>query len=748
MTESTFKRIVGSFADHVDWSGGTLTMELRDEIKEIDIKRDQEGTQVCMDGEVRPAEQWIFRHLAKLDLLARRIRDLVKPPTHFVAPSGVLLDNIDEDPEGNDQDVPDAAETMRSKLDQPVAGATSVLYLTSEAGEGKTSLIDKVAVLQAEAFLNKTTKWLLLPVPLGGRPFLRFDDAVIAALVNRLRFPYWYYDAFLELVRMGAVVPAFDGFEEMIEGTHSEEARSAFKNLVGELESEGSLLVAARRAFFDLTFGSQARLWKSVTLDNDVILQRLSLNRWDKKVFVEYARSRKVTRPERLHEKVTVQLRRQDHPVLTRAVLVKRLIDVALNSDDLSDFLARIGKDETSYFHEFVEGIVKREVQYKWVDRSGAENDDLLTLAQHHELLAMIAYEMWLHSVEMLGLDVVALVVEVFAEQYRLSRGVVRQVQKRITDHSLLNLLKQSGREVLAFDHDDFRSFYLGQALGSALITGDQTAISQILDANTLTTPVIAEATRVVRQSESASLTDVLNRLSGLLESALAVSYIRENCTMLELSLLHDSGIKREIDRGSFTLDALAGRHFSKLTITDSFFAPTRLNKSRLHNCIFRNCRFERLVVDGRPEISGSVLKDCRIDSLAVQEDNDVVRSIFDPIEIQKELEEYGFRFDADKQAGVIAEERVKNEHDLDLTLKFMSMYLRATSLPEQTIRLRLGASAGYFMNKLLPQLHKKGIVGDFARSNRRMKLMVPIDQIERANRQARGSFDRFMSAV
>ena len=152
---------------------------------------------------------------------------------------------------------------------------TSVVYLTSDAGEGKTSLIDYLAVKQAEAFRAKQSDWLLVPIPLGGRPFLRFDDVVVSALVNRLRFQLLYYDAFLELVRLGVLVPAFDGFEEMIVERSSAEAISALGNLVGRLRSAGTCLVAARKAYFDYpSFGSQARLFDSVGSSEDVVFSR------------------------------------------------------------------------------------------------------------------------------------------------------------------------------------------------------------------------------------------------------------------------------------------------------------------------------------------------------------------------------------------------------------------------------------------------------------------------------------------
>jgi hypothetical protein len=114
---------------------------------------------------------------------------------------------------------------------QRLAGVSSVIYLTSDAGEGKTTLINHIARFQAESYKKKETDWLLVPVTLGGRPFMRLDDVVVGELANRLKFLFLYYQAFLELVRMGVIVLALDGFEEMFVETSSGDATSALGNL-------------------------------------------------------------------------------------------------------------------------------------------------------------------------------------------------------------------------------------------------------------------------------------------------------------------------------------------------------------------------------------------------------------------------------------------------------------------------------------------------------------------------------------
>ncbi|MDE2956852.1 MAG: hypothetical protein OXU68_07605 [Bacteroidota bacterium] len=647
---ASFERIVTSFVDDYDFRRGILIMERGDELVEVSVTATPKGITVTRDGGALPATEWIYKDLAKLELLARRIVDLVHPPEHFVSPRGKLVDGVDVDPDGTERTIDDACGTLRNVLGRPLAGTTSVLYLTSEAGEGKTSLIEQVAVQQAEAYLKKKADWLLLPVPLGGRPFLRLDDAIVAAYVNRLKFPYWYYGGFIELVRLGAIVPAFDGFEDMIADSRSQAARSAFKHLIGELESQGSILVAARRAFVDLSFGSQADLWKAESPGQDVQLRRLALNRWDKSVFLRYARKRQVILPEALYEDVTEQLRTPKHPVLTRAVLVRRLIDVALEENDLSAFLARISEDQTNYFYEFVESIVRREVEYKWHDLSGDKNARLLSLEQHHQLLSMLAGEMWLCSVEMLGREMLDMVVEIFAEDQDLPPSVAWQVRERIGDHALLHVQRENRRDTVEFDHDDFRLFYLGQTLGHALVNADATSVEQILDTKTLTAPAIAEATRLVRQARPTAAREVLDLLDETLKYASQVSYLRENAGMLLLSLLDNLGIGHTIRRGTFGLDSLAGRSFSGLVVKDSSFAATRLKDTQLHRCTFSRCRFERLVIDEPRDIQHTELNECQLDSIAIGQSGGEMRSYFDTADIRWQLNHHGFSLGAQGQ--------------------------------------------------------------------------------------------------
>src|SRR5690606_6114378 len=183
-----------------------------------------------------------------------------------------------------------------------------------DAGEGKSTLINHTARMQAALYKQKKTDWLLLPVSLGGRTFMRFDDVIVGTLMNRLRFNVLFYDSFIELVRLGAIVPALDGFEEMfVEGT-SGDAISALGNLMQALQSSGASVIAARKAYFQYkSLRAQTRLLDSMS-GQSVSFSRIGIRRWNKDQFLNYAAKRGIADATDIYLQVANQLS-SDHPL-------------------------------------------------------------------------------------------------------------------------------------------------------------------------------------------------------------------------------------------------------------------------------------------------------------------------------------------------------------------------------------------------------------------------------------------------
>ncbi len=323
MDSVRFKEIIGSFLDsddQFDTDRGEVALQLGSELISFTLTNVR-GTLWVTEGINRvTAEEWIVRRLAMLPLLAERIIASVPENTDFITPQAEFLDEINRNAKDEPEHVLDAEKTAAEFLSRRPGGTCSVLYLTSDAGEGKTTLINHLARLQAEKYRKGLTDWLLVPVALGGRPFLRFDDVVVASLVNQLRFQRLYFEAFIHLVRMGVLVPALDGFEEIFVETSEAEAISSLGNLIMHLQGDGALLIAARKAYFEYrNLRAQARLLDSLP-GVDVAFGRVGLCRWSEEEFIGYATLVGLEDAKQFYDAFR-EILDADHPLLTRPVL-------------------------------------------------------------------------------------------------------------------------------------------------------------------------------------------------------------------------------------------------------------------------------------------------------------------------------------------------------------------------------------------------------------------------------------------
>jgi hypothetical protein len=765
MDITTFRRVLTAFADEpsdVDIRAGKVVAQVRDDVIDATISYadgDDQQLRVEENGQAYSARAWLINRVAKIPQLADRIIATTSSTPGaadkfpFVVPSALLTPDLAESRESTAElEIPDAVDALLKRASHPLPGATSVLYLTSDAGEGKTTLIGRAARLQAERFKEKKTSSLIVPVPLSGRAFLTFDDAVIAALVNKLRFNYLYFDAFVQLVRMGVVIPAFDGYEEMlVEGSRGE-AVSALGNLVQQLDSSGTLIVAARKAFFEyLSFKTQAKLLDAIG-DRSASFSRLALRRWSKEQFCEYGRLRKVQTPDEVYEVVAARLG-ADHPLLTRAVLVRRLFDVVSDGADKQELAELLGKSPHDYFFTFVDAIVKREAAEKWLARvSGDVMTPLLTVEEHHQLLSLIAQEMWQISSTSLRHDVLDVIVDIFGESLGKGPAAIRQMKERVKQHSLL--ASDSARSgTLSFDHEDFQNFYLGESLGQLLTRAARGDLQTFLSV----APIPQATTEQAVQHAIRNGADLLQALRCVLQVNAAESgftFCKENCSALAIRLAECVDASEgdiELRGLIFAPGSLAGRTLSRTSFVECQFQPTSLSMTRLSAVSFRQCEFERIELEGSQSLEGCAFSECRVDSLVKIPDGE---HTYDPMLVERGLRAAGATVgtsestDAtDAEAGRELDDRVR------LLERFFRVFLRSTHVDEEVIKLRLGkVSAPYFFDSVVPDLLAVGILTDVqwrgGGSQRRFKLDMSMSTIERSLERARGSYIEFLKLV
>ncbi|QEC66590.1 hypothetical protein FRZ67_04490 [Panacibacter ginsenosidivorans] len=753
MNIQDLKRILVSFADNasdVEITKGKLTAIIRGDIISADVLIKDGELYIKEDENELKALIWISIRIAQLEILADRIKEYIRPIGDFINPTGLLLDDIDTDPSEIEKPTSNVINCLQEKLSRKIPGTTDVIYLTSDAGEGKTTIINHLASTQANLFKKKEINWLLVPIPLGGRPFLRFDDIVIASLVNRLRFRSFYYESFIELVKLGLIVPAFDGFEEMFMENSSGEALSATGQLMSKLESNGNILIAARKAYFDYkSFSSQARLFDTIG-SNSVSFSKISIDRWSKDQFIEYAFSRNVEDAETIYEIVSERLG-ANHPLLTRPVLVNRLLDVVPSTSELQK-ITSVFESSSEYFPNFVDAIITREADTKWIDTSGEPFKPLLTVEQHYDLLGIISEEMWFNSTDSLSLNIIDLLADLYSESQQFNVRTSRQVKERLRQHALL-IKSDQNLNHLKFDHEEFQQFFLGIAFFNALKKDDISNFKNLMRKGLIFNPTVD--TIIVRcKQQKIEIKDVVRILNIIQLNEGPTSFVKENCGNLILKILSSENSNGIIlDNYSFPSNSLVGVNLDQLSFTNSYFQITAISASVIKNCIFDSCTFDGIEIDSdHVEIKNVVIKNSEIFSV---QNRTTDLSFYDPLHIEKELTEIGFIFpdieDVQEQIDQVTQESVIDD-DLEIVQKILRRFIRGSHLNDNVFKIRLGNKATYFIEKLLPVLLNSGIIEEVeyigSGQKRRFKLAMAFDKINQALKESKGGFENFVNII
>lgn len=747
MDTPTLRRILQTFVDRpgdLTIGQGKILLQLRDELIEAQLFSRDGEVWIRQDDHEMSARTWIVDRVARVPLLARRILDLLPSNQHFVAPEGELVEDgrLDSAPAV----ATTAVELVRNWLARPEVGATNVLYLTSDAGEGKTTLINFLAREQAARFARREADWMLLPISLGGRTFLRLDDVIAGALSNSLRFPYWRFQGLVELVRLGVVVPALDGFEEMfVEGTAGEVV-SALGGLLADLESAGVMLLAARRAYYDYrSLSTQARLFDSIK-DSSVVFAHVELRRWREAQFVSYGELRGHPDAKRIYEEVSAKVE-FDHPILTRAMLVSRLFDLLDAGMSRPELLSSLHSDQSLAFGAFVDVVLHREASSKWINKDGDPPSPLLTVDQHSRLLSLLASEMWVSGSERLRSDSIRVVGELFCQMEGLAPRVERQVLERLPEHALLRA-ETSPAAAVRFDHEEFYRYFLGRHICWILSNNHIGELRDVLRRAPLANFAVESAISSIPVG-GVGRAELIRRVVGAVAAESTASIARENAGAVVCRLADQMKCESvSIERLVFPADALQGRAFEGLSFTDCYFHPTGTERSMFSRISFKGCTLERLEVSSGRHLDGVSFYDCVVRCVA---DASSEREYYDPRSAAWALVSRGAAWIANEPAAEppLEVDPPSPDDDLVLAERALRVFFKNTHANESIFRTKLAGRFAYFSSHVVPRLQRAGILEEVNYAGRgvqrRFRLRVRFEVVRRAIQEASGDFERFL---
>jgi len=755
MQIADFKSIVTTFADpgsEILFEKSKLLIAVNGELMDVAINT-RDGDVFVDDGggSSMPASTWILTRLAKLSLLAARLRDGVGQTQMFVSPSAKLLPSLEVRPEETVIPTDDALNTTLEALHDRSPLETTILYITSDAGEGKTFLINQMAKEQAQRFAEGRADWLLVPIPLGGKHFLRFDDITVGALQNRYRFPFLYYDSFLALVKMGVLVPAFDGFEEMFVENSSGEALSAMGVLVSALDSRGALVIAARKAYFEFeNLKTQEKLFDTIS-KYSVGFGKLELQRWGRSQFLAYCSKRNVPDAEKIFDRVSERLG-PTHSLLTRPVLVRRLVDIATESPSLDAFLEKMQASGPDFFSVFVRGIVEREANEKWIDRSGEREvgTPLLSVDEHCELLSSIALAMWEARVDFLKRDHLEFVADCFSESKKKSAFQAQQIRERIRGHALL-ISSPNASQAVEFDHEEFRLFFLGEGIADQVRSLTDRAKGEVLSTlrkGVLPKPAQYAFIRAIKRDPKLERLQAAKFLLGISLVDGQASYTQENCSWLVVRLLSDvDGKGLEVNGLAFPPDVLRDRKLANIKFSHCYFSPTSMELSVLKGCVFADCNFGQLRIYDSTSFERVVFEDCTIDAMRlVDRDMDV----WEPNSLRAQMERLGISYPhAEEHVTSVAESTSNKDPELRDIEKLIRYFMRSTHISDGVILMKLSNRGRLFIENEIPKLMDLGIIIEVEHrgggNHRRFKLGKTLEVINEAIFSAHGSYPKFI---
>lgn len=759
LTRNDFVRILRKFADSPEDvldDRSMVTCSINGDYISVSVF-EQDDVLMCKEegGRQEKARIWIERRVAKLDSLAKKISEVLNLDSHFVD-VGAQFDGVEEG-WTHEKSV---TNSILDRIAKRSNYATEVLYLLSEAGDGKSAVMNRVAALSAARYCQTGSGPIVLPISLDGRPFLRIDDLVIGILANQFRFRYFYFEGLLELIKMGSIVLGLDGFEEMVVEGKEDRVISSLGELLKSFDSSGRVLISARRAFYEYALRKQLPLLDSIqTINVDCDAYRLV--QWGREEFESLLDTYPVLRNQKgvIYEKLAEKLK-QDHPILVRPVLARKLVETLnarRDAESLDDITSNLTSDKNpqTVMKEFVGFLVQREANYKWVSTSGpSKGAPILSIDEHMSVLSAIAEDMWVSGVEYVKQDYLQEWMGLVCAELGKSPSETNDAREKILHHAIL--LRENER--YGFCHEAFRKYFLGHDIATYIVKNDSSyGFERVLSQDVFDVTVAESAAYelAVRKIPYARVAALLMKVKG---GTAKLSAIGQNVGTLLLS--YARYVKPE----------------ATVEIRDVFFTKAASKGVLVDNLHFLNCSFEEMDLQNGNEMQNVEVSGCIIGSLVLHahqpkmegvnidegstpqnvvictdDDSDESNVIYDPAKVRELLVTFGVlkevcNKDAKFSIGIDRDERMSTLISLSIILK------RTSGLSDRALEVRFGKKWHMVNNELLPLYVKDGILKrrDWygGGGNERFSLNVPVSKFEEARRRSDGRYESFVKVL
>lgn len=751
LNRESFIRVLKKFADStedVEVKRDDIICQISGEIISLHLSDDGERL-LCSEGGAKPvsARAWIISRLAKLEMLARRILSNVKDDRHFISVPSTYIP-FDEDGSSGSTSRSKTAEAIFEDLKSCDRARTTAIYLLSEAGDGKSMVMDRLARMVADSYLKGDCNFLFLPISLEGRPFLRIDDLVIGILTNKYRFREYYYEAIIELMKLDLIVLGLDGFEEIVVEGREERVISSLTELLKRIDSKGRLVISARKAFYDYAARKQVGLLDALR-KYEVSFPAYRLSQWGAAEFCEELETFGFSGVESraIYDDLRGRMT-ETHPMLVRPVLARRFVEIIADertsSDSELNFINEITKrqDPQAVLDDFVKILIERESKNKWYITSGPEKGlPLIKIADHYFYLESLAEEMWNMSVEVFPEDFIQEWMGIVCEIKQVSPARTSDCRLKIIQHALL--VGENGR--YSFCHEEFRRFFLGRQIAKYVVdSGSCYSLTKILDVNILDVQTVDSAVFAICATVGIASSEVKRIVQNILaakDGYARNSNVGQNVGALVLKYLAKIPEHERVE--------LWDLHISECATTDGGlhqidFSDCHIEGLSMRGGCVRDVRFERCTILAVSIDEKTALKDVIMDDQSVPSRINLRESeIFNPEKVKSMLARHGVEFETESGSDPEFEDEC-----LTAFIKITRMFYKATAVTEKTLRIKFGAHWSKCESIFVPRFKKEGLIYETTWSgggtNVRYKLGVHLSVIQEAYEKCDGNFAEF----
>jgi hypothetical protein len=594
----------------------------------LSVRRRSQDVAEKADVDFIPISTYVQRELLGLPRLAKQLQKALsrtvasRPVDYIEGPAQFLVGRLDERRT-------DTSSQLRRIMSEAIPGSTRLIQLMAAAGQGKTVLLEHLAVELAKGYQpHPFPQPLLLPVDLLGRYVGTIDDAIAGSLNNTYSFPLSQREVAL-CVRRRWLILALDAFDELVARVGARDAFLRISELLEQLEGSGTVLVSARESFFELYQVTAAirsyLIPRSGSYDTAVVRLLPWTEREGAEVFTRVG-SRD---PERDLGQLMLAFDRDDEIVLHPFFLTR--LATLWHGGERFTGAASLESDRLTRTKFIIETFVQRESQEKWVGRDGKP---LLDMDGHTAMLGAIAEEMWRSGAFRLSKDELSLAATIGLTESGVERTVIEAAVERVPTHAAI----LARDRWYAFLHERFLNYFLGHRLATLLARSDGYPIQQILLARDIA-PNIAEWLRW-RWSRTGTSTetvvDFLNSIAGKSSDGV----LRGNLGLVCASLLRGYQPKRRLTLSSqlFFGEALKGGFYESIRFENCEFWNVDLSDTALVKCEFIDCDFGDVRVSQKTRFQESDFTESRFVRIE-QEDGSAV---YAPQDVETVLERMG----------------------------------------------------------------------------------------------------------